>query len=365
MRPARRGAPPGDRAARRTRAHELHRHRRGARPRRSAPVGAGTSTTRTRRWSARTWSPSSPRRRWTELADPSIAYVYADTPRRTPFGRCLEVDRRAAVLAQAAARRAARARVGRLEILKRGSALEPEQLRRDLRLAGDAAASLVLTRVAGAPTVLRRAAGGRLSSDSPAGRGRVSMRHGETGHSGDRAAHQAEGRRTALHPYDVSPDAPNYGALVAAALGVAPERVFKTLVAEVDGALTVAVVPVTGELDLKALAARGRRQAGRAGRPRGRRADHRLRPRRHQPAGPAQRLPTVSTTRRWTADRSTSPPAAAACRSSSPRRPDRPHRRGDRARSPPADPAATTPDRGDCRIGDRRDVDGERILRRR
>lgn len=56
------------------------------------------------------------------------------------------------------------------------------------------------------------------------------------------------------HPYEVSPDSPNYGALVAAALGVAPERVFKTLVAEVDGALTVAVVPVTGELDLKALA---------------------------------------------------------------------------------------------------------------
>ncbi|MEU1239515.1 Cys-tRNA(Pro) deacylase [Micromonospora parva] len=57
------------------------------------------------------------------------------------------------------------------------------------------------------------------------------------------------------HPYRVSPDAPNYGALVAAALGVAPERVFKSLVTAVDGALTVAVVPVTGELDLKALAA--------------------------------------------------------------------------------------------------------------
>ncbi|MGV9215750.1 Cys-tRNA(Pro) deacylase [Micromonospora sp. RB23] len=57
------------------------------------------------------------------------------------------------------------------------------------------------------------------------------------------------------HPYRVAPDAPNYGALVAAALGVAPERVFKSLVTEVDGALTVAVVPVTGELDLKALAA--------------------------------------------------------------------------------------------------------------
>lgn len=58
-----------------------------------------------------------------------------------------------------------------------------------------------------------------------------------------------------VHPYDVAADVPNYGAEVAAALGVPPERVFKTLVTEVDGALTVAVVPVTGELDLKALAA--------------------------------------------------------------------------------------------------------------
>jgi Cys-tRNA(Pro)/Cys-tRNA(Cys) deacylase len=58
-----------------------------------------------------------------------------------------------------------------------------------------------------------------------------------------------------LHPYDVDADTPNYGAVVAATLGIAPERVFKTLVTEVDGALTVAVVPVTGDVDLKALAA--------------------------------------------------------------------------------------------------------------
>ncbi|WP_229073905.1 Cys-tRNA(Pro) deacylase [Actinoplanes sp. DH11] len=57
-----------------------------------------------------------------------------------------------------------------------------------------------------------------------------------------------------LHPYDVSPDAPNYGALVAEFLGVPPERLFKTLIAEVDGTLVVGVVPVTGDLDLKALA---------------------------------------------------------------------------------------------------------------
>lgn len=57
-----------------------------------------------------------------------------------------------------------------------------------------------------------------------------------------------------VHPYAVDPETPNYGAAVAEALGVAPGQVFKTLVTEVDGALTVAVVPVTGELDLKALA---------------------------------------------------------------------------------------------------------------
>jgi Cys-tRNA(Pro)/Cys-tRNA(Cys) deacylase len=57
-----------------------------------------------------------------------------------------------------------------------------------------------------------------------------------------------------LHPYDVAPETPRYGAEVAAALGVPPERVFKSLVAAVDGVLTVAVVPVTGELDLKTLA---------------------------------------------------------------------------------------------------------------
>ncbi len=58
-----------------------------------------------------------------------------------------------------------------------------------------------------------------------------------------------------LHTYEVDPDTPNYGAVVAATLGVDPGRVFKTLVTEVDGGLTVAVVPVTGDVDLKALAA--------------------------------------------------------------------------------------------------------------
>jgi Cys-tRNA(Pro)/Cys-tRNA(Cys) deacylase len=46
-----------------------------------------------------------------------------------------------------------------------------------------------------------------------------------------------------------------YGPEAAEMLGLDPARVFKTLVAEVDGKLTVGVVPVSAALDLKALAA--------------------------------------------------------------------------------------------------------------
>jgi SAM-dependent methyltransferase len=88
------------------------------------------------------------------LADPEIAYVYTDAPVETPFARRLEVTD---VLPFSLKRLRALLRergVGRVEIRKRGSALEPEQLRRDLRLSGSEPASIVLTRVAGAPTVI-------------------------------------------------------------------------------------------------------------------------------------------------------------------------------------------------------------------
>ncbi|MEU2791920.1 Cys-tRNA(Pro) deacylase [Streptomyces sp. NPDC007100] len=58
-----------------------------------------------------------------------------------------------------------------------------------------------------------------------------------------------------LHAYEHDPATASYGEEAAEALGVSPDQVFKTLLAEVDGALTVAVVPVSGSLDLKALAA--------------------------------------------------------------------------------------------------------------
>jgi Cys-tRNA(Pro)/Cys-tRNA(Cys) deacylase len=45
-----------------------------------------------------------------------------------------------------------------------------------------------------------------------------------------------------------------YGLEAAEALDVDPARVFKTLLASLDGSLVVGIVPVTGQLDLKALA---------------------------------------------------------------------------------------------------------------
>jgi Cys-tRNA(Pro)/Cys-tRNA(Cys) deacylase len=57
-----------------------------------------------------------------------------------------------------------------------------------------------------------------------------------------------------LHPYEHDPRVASYGLEAADALGVDPARVFKSLLVEADGALVVAVVPVSGRLDLKALA---------------------------------------------------------------------------------------------------------------
>jgi Cys-tRNA(Pro)/Cys-tRNA(Cys) deacylase len=58
-----------------------------------------------------------------------------------------------------------------------------------------------------------------------------------------------------LHPYDHDAAASSYGEEAAAALSLPADRVFKTLLASVDDRLVVAVVPVSGSLDLKALAA--------------------------------------------------------------------------------------------------------------
>ncbi|UMG92117.1 Cys-tRNA(Pro) deacylase [Nocardioides sp. TF02-7] len=71
----------------------------------------------------------------------------------------------------------------------------------------------------------------------------------------------AAGVAFTVQEYEHDPRSESYGEEAAAAIGVDPARVFKTLLADVDGRLTVAVVPVSGQLDLKALAkaAGGRR----------------------------------------------------------------------------------------------------------
>jgi Cys-tRNA(Pro)/Cys-tRNA(Cys) deacylase len=75
--------------------------------------------------------------------------------------------------------------------------------------------------------------------------------------SGTRATDQLArlGVAHTVHRYPHDPRHPSYGQEASEALGVPPARVFKTLIADVDGRLTVAVVPVSGTLDLKALAA--------------------------------------------------------------------------------------------------------------
>jgi SAM-dependent methyltransferase len=88
------------------------------------------------------------------LADETIAYVFAPHALDTPYARCFEVQE-VIPFSVKRLRAALRTRgVGRVEIHKRGSAVDVEALRRDLRLAGDSAATVLLTRVAGAPTAI-------------------------------------------------------------------------------------------------------------------------------------------------------------------------------------------------------------------
>lgn len=57
-----------------------------------------------------------------------------------------------------------------------------------------------------------------------------------------------------VREYEHDPRAESFGIEAAEVLGLDPQRVFKTLMARLDAELVVAVVPVSGQLDLKALA---------------------------------------------------------------------------------------------------------------
>jgi Cys-tRNA(Pro)/Cys-tRNA(Cys) deacylase len=68
------------------------------------------------------------------------------------------------------------------------------------------------------------------------------------------AALTAAGISFEIRAYEHDPRAASFGLEAAEALGVEQQRVFKTLLASLDGALVVGIVPVSGQLDLKALA---------------------------------------------------------------------------------------------------------------
>ncbi len=61
-----------------------------------------------------------------------------------------------------------------------------------------------------------------------------------------------------VHEYEHDPRTSSYGLEAVDKLGLDPAHVFKTLVADVDGTLTVAVLPVEAQLDLRALGKRAR-----------------------------------------------------------------------------------------------------------
>jgi hypothetical protein len=88
------------------------------------------------------------------LIDGSIAYVTADRLTQTPLARAYAVDDVFGFQLKALRTWLRDRSVGKLTIKKRGTAVEPEQLRKQLRLAGDNEATIVLTRVAGRQSVL-------------------------------------------------------------------------------------------------------------------------------------------------------------------------------------------------------------------
>jgi hypothetical protein len=88
------------------------------------------------------------------LIDPTIAYLTSDSPADSPWVRSYPVtDVLPFNLKKLKALLRSRG-VGRVTVKKRGSPIEPESLARQLRGPGDGTAVVVVTRVAGAPTVL-------------------------------------------------------------------------------------------------------------------------------------------------------------------------------------------------------------------
>lgn len=90
------------------------------------------------------------------LLDETIAYVTADTLRPTPYARAYEITDRLPFNVKKLKALLREREVGILTVKKRGSAVEPEELRRKVlpKPHGRNTATVFLTRVAGAPTML-------------------------------------------------------------------------------------------------------------------------------------------------------------------------------------------------------------------
>ncbi|MFJ9740967.1 SAM-dependent methyltransferase [Streptomyces sp. NPDC101166] len=88
------------------------------------------------------------------LVDETIAYVTADALRPTPYATAYEITDRLPFNVKKLKALLREREVGILTVKKRGSAVEPEELRKKVRPQGSNAATVFLTRVAGAPTML-------------------------------------------------------------------------------------------------------------------------------------------------------------------------------------------------------------------
>jgi SAM-dependent methyltransferase len=88
------------------------------------------------------------------LLDPTIAYVTSDTLRPTPYATAYEITDQLPFNVKKLKALLRERQVGVLTVKKRGSAVEPEELRRKVKPQGPHSATVFLTRVAGAPTML-------------------------------------------------------------------------------------------------------------------------------------------------------------------------------------------------------------------
>ncbi|MEU4351971.1 class I SAM-dependent methyltransferase [Streptomyces sp. NPDC023838] len=88
------------------------------------------------------------------LVDETIAYVTSDEPYDSPFTTAYEITDELPFNMKKLKALLRERGVGVLTVKKRGSAVEPEELRRKMKLQGRASATVFLTRVAGAPTML-------------------------------------------------------------------------------------------------------------------------------------------------------------------------------------------------------------------